>query len=771
MKVDQKHFHQEQKKLDTTINRIEDQTFYIWELLDRKKQQFKEQTSFIGDSVSYKLGKSDKDKLGNAINQPYFGRIDIVEDGVEETFYIGKHGVRDRDEQIIVVDWRMPMATTYYNFMPGKPQQNYTVIDKEGRKHVSTIEVLQKREFTIKDRKIKKILQQVSESSSDLNILMTDKGEQLMVTDDFLRDILENSESTGYLKEIIATIQKEQDTAIRQSIDANVVIQGVAGSGKSSIALHRLSYLLFNNKNLKPEELLILGPSNLFISSTKGMLPDLDLDGIRQSTFQELVFQHLKPFIPSKVNLDYSTYFDDVLFSPGYTEEKDINEFKGSVAFLKILDTFVNEFQNGYEDRFKPIKIFDEQLLTSKLVEIYEGYAYLPFIKRTEKFVNHIENHYKRMLDIKIKEVDDQHNMIEDTFLKNTGLDEVEFKALLTQIRTIADYKIKKLKQEYKLKMAEWKRTMALPNPFKIYQQVLSYEILDNFKRDIGNEIPQLFKGYKIDEVTYFDLAPLYYIYLLMFDPPEKFAHIVIDEAQDLSFIHFAILKKITKTVTILGDKEQSIFLGYGQYNWNELMRSLFNEKKYMLLSLDTSYRSTKQIIDVANTVLGNHYEKNKFFPITPLNRSGPDVTLERVLSGRDLLEGLVSTITSWKKKYKRIAVIHKDERKALQLAAYLSNQFGQEAIYVNPNTEVKQGYVSVLASYYSKGMEFDAVLIVNANDESFPNDELHARLLYVLLTRAQQEAKVYYQDTPSSLLQGLVPERTLVTSEFDDIL
>jgi len=769
--MDQKHFHQEQSILDTTINKIEDHTFYIWELLDRKKQQFKNQTSFIGDSVSYKLGKSDKSKLEKAINQPYFGRIDIVEGGVKETFYIGKHGVRDKHEQIIVLDWRMPMASTYYNFMPGRPQQKYTVIDKDGRKHISTIEVQQKRDFTIKNRRILKILQQVAESKSDLNITMTDKGEQLTVTDDFLREILENSESTGYLKEIIATIQKEQDIAIRQTIDSNVVIQGVAGSGKSSIALHRLSYLLFNNKNLKPEELLILGPSNLFISSTQGMLPDLDLDGIRQSTFQGLVFQHLKPFLPSKVNLDYHSYFDQVLFTPGYTKEKDINEFKGSAAFMNILDTFVNEFQHGYENRFKPIKIFDEQLSTSKIVEIYEGYAYLPFIKRVEKFVQHIENHFKRMLDIKTQEIEDQHSMIKDTFLENGGLNEVGLKALKKQIWSISDYKKKKLKQEYKIEIAAWKQTMALPNPFSIYQQVLSFEVLDNFRGDIGKDIPQLFKGYNADEVTYFDLAPIYYIYLLMFDPPEKFAHIVIDEAQDLSFIHFAVLKKITKTVTILGDKEQSIFLGYGQYSWNDLMRNLFNEKKYMLLSLDTSYRSTKQIIDVANTVLGNHYDKNKFFPITPLNRSGPDVTLERVLSGRDLLEGIVSTITNWKKKYKRIAVIHKDERKALQLSEYLSNEFGQEAIYVNPNTEVKQGYVSVLASYYSKGMEFDAVLVVNANEDSFPNDELHARLLYVLLTRAQQEAKVFYQDTPSSLLDGLVHDRPLVTSEFDDIL
>ncbi|MCA1054308.1 ATP-binding domain-containing protein [Rossellomorea aquimaris] len=760
--MDKNEVLKEQSQLDNVINKLEDQSYFIWELLDRKRGQL--------NTNSYKSGKSDQEQLSKTKSQPYFGRIDIHEDGTDETLYIGKQGVRDKDENLVVLDWRMPMASVYYNFMPGKPRQNYTVYDEIHRKKsINQVEVKLKREFTIKDKKIIKMLQQVAETNSELNTTLTDKGEELTVTDDFLKEILESGDTTGYLKEIIATIQKEQDEAIRQPLECNVMIQGVAGSGKSSIALHRLSYLLFNNKHLKAEDLLILGPSNLFISSFRGLLPELNLDGIRQSTFQNLIVEYLKPFLPHGVQKNYKVYFEEVLFRKEGTEEQVRTEFKGSESFVKILDKYVYEIQSGYERRFVALQISDERLLVSDLLKIFEGYAYLPFVKQVQKFIHHVETHFKDIVERKIKDiVSNMESFLK--FLDDGGLSGEEKELARKQVHKVGDYKVKKLNKELKVCLAEWKKSMEIPDPHRIYKQVLSRDVLNMFKKEIGEGIPALFEDYGFEEVTYFDIAPIFYIYLMLYDPPEKFAHIIIDEGQDLSFVHYAVLKKMTKTVTILGDKEQSIFRGYGQYNWNNLMKSIFNDKKYLLLSLDTSYRSTKEIITVANKVLENHYG-DSYYPIIPLNRSGPEASFNMVTSGRDLLERLVTTIESWKLKYKRIAVIHKDEKKAIGLADYLSNHFNQDAVYVNPDQEVKQGYVSVLSSYYSKGMEFDAVIVVNANEESFPKDELHARLLYVLLTRAQQEVKVFYRDTPSPLLEGLVVERPRVVSEFDDIL
>ena len=187
-------------------------------------------------------------------------------------------------------------------------------------------------------------------------------------------------------------------------------------------------------------------------------------------------------------------------------------------------------------------------------------------------------------------------------------------------------------------------------------------------------------------------------------------------------------------------------------------------------MTLDTSYRSTKEIIDVANGVLMNQSGMPQA-PITPLNRSGEPLQFVQVQSGKHLLDNIVLTLKEWKKKYKRIAIIHKDEKKAIKLAQYLKKEYNRNIDYISPEQELANKPISVLASYYCKGMEFDAVILANINADSFPKDDLHARLLYVLLTRAQQEVKVFYQDTPSPLLEGFVEAVPKATSAFDDIL
>jgi DNA helicase II / ATP-dependent DNA helicase PcrA len=763
---------QEQVILDETIDKIKNQTYYVWELLERKKSQFKQGTSYTGDEIVYKRGVMDKDLLRKAEREPYFGSFEIYsdEDGTEK-FYIGKQGVRDRNENLIVVDWRMPIASVYYNFTPGKSKQSYSFMDERARiKHQHTVDVLNKREITIKDQKIKKIIQQVSELTSNSNVTISESGEELTITDEFLREIIENSETTGYLKEIIATIQQEQDKAIRQSIDRNVIIQGVAGSGKSSIALHRLSYLLYNNKHIKTEEVLILGPSNLFISSVKDLLPELNLEGIQQFTIQNLLLKFLKPVLHDEIHSGINQYFEEILFKNQNEEIKKIIEFKGSESFGILLDIFISKIKDQYENRISPITLFTEQLNRDSLVEIFNGYKYLSFAKRVERFQQHVENHFKRITEEKVKEIENQYEFVVETFLKNGGLDKQEYLKLENEMHKVSGYKKNKARDEFKEILSSWKETMKFPDVMEIYKQVLSFEILKAFENETGTAIPLIFKDHKLEKLTYFDLAPLFYIYLLLYDKPAYFSHIVIDEAQDLSFLHFAALKKMTKTMTLLGDKDQSIFMEYGQYSWNELKDSLFQSGQDMILTLDTSYRSTKEIIEVANRVLYN--QKGNFHkPIIPLNRSGKKVEFAQVRSGKDLLDNIVQTLKNWKKHYKRIAIIHKDEKKARKLAQYLSQEYNRDVVYISPEQELVNNSISVLASYYCKGMEFDAVILANISEESFPKDQLHARLLYVMLTRAQQEMKVFYQEKPSVLLDGLVETISESSSVFDDIL
>ena len=770
--VNKKELQKEQKVLDTTIKRIKDQTYFITGLLENKKESMRTGNAATGDHIAYRRGVRDQQLLKRAENEPYFGRFDIVsEEEGAETFYIGKQGVRDHHENLIVVDWRMPIASVFYNFTPSASTQRYKVSMKQGKKEY-TVDVVKKKEFRIKDQKIIKIIQQVSEKydNVDVNVTITEDGEELTITDDFLKLIIENSETTGYLKEIIATIQQEQDKAIRQPINRNVIIQGVAGSGKSSIALHRLSYLLYNHKEIKPEEVLILGPSHLFISSVKGLLPELNLEGIKQYTIQDLMMNFIQPILKEQIDLSYNHYFEEILFANSHEEARKMIEFKGSQSMALVLDIFISEIIALYEKNIQPITVSDQLLSKEELQKIYNGYNYLPFTKKVEQFLLHVDNYFKDKLKAKIEEMKKEEENVKG-FIKDGGLNDTEHTELLQKIESITNYKIKRLRNEFKKGIAAWKASMKGPNLLQLYKQVLTKEVLSVFKNEIGSENVALFEEYQLKKLTYFDLAPLFYMYLLLYEKPASFKHIVVDEAQDLSYLHFASLQKITKTMTILGDKDQSIFMEYGQYDWSKLQTTLPNWDQTMMLTLDTSYRSTKEIIDVANTVLTNQ-NPERHNPIIPLNRNGEKVTFSEVKSGKEMLDQMVLTIKEWRKKYKRIAIIHKDEQKAERLSQYLTNEYKRDVKYIRPDEEIENKSISVLTSYYSKGMEFDAVILCNVNEESFPNNELHARLLYVMLTRAQQEVKIFYQDNPSLLLEGLIDEtKPKSAALFDDIL
>lgn len=222
--------------------------------------------------------------------------------------------------------------------------------------------------------------------------------------------------------------------------------------------------------------------------------------------------------------------------------------------------------------------------------------------------------------------------------------------------------------------------------------------------------------------------------------------------------------------MTLLGDKDQSIFMEYGQYDWEVLMDSIFPSDDDLILKLKTSYRSTKEIIKTANSVLQN-YHGIFHTPISAFNRSGEKVNIQKVIDGKDLLTQISVTLRNWKNKYHRIALIHKDESRSKSLAKYLEQEHYHDVKYVTSDEDITEHRISVLSSYNSKGMEFDAVMLVNINHINYPKDELHTRLLYVMLTRAQQEVKVFYQDEPSPLLAGLVDKSDEKVKEFDDIL
>ncbi|WP_019412817.1 UvrD-helicase domain-containing protein [Paenisporosarcina sp. TG20] len=750
----------EQLNLDQTIERIEQSKYYLSDLIRKKKVSFKTNETLPGDNIALSIHSDDVKNLGQALRYPYFGNFEIKSGKTQETFYIGKQGIRDTDENIVVVDWRMPIASVFYNFTPGNSKQEYK-IEIKGRIIKEVVDVLKKSQIEIEKRKVVKIIRQVAKLNSDQNITLTEKGTEISVTDDILKAALENSETSGYLKEIIATIQREQDIAIRQSIHKNLIIQGVAGSGKSSIALHRLSYLIYNH-NIDKKKLLILVPSELFINSVQGLLPGLELDGIQQSTFKQLVMKSLQKYSKLDISDDYSSFFNDIMFNANTQEKYDLIKFKGSKEFAMKIVQYVESLEEEYERKFNPFVFDGEWLSKEDLQKIYAGYAYLPFLSRIKEFSSHVEKHFSDIMKHKINKIEEDTEALKISFLKDSGLDKREHETAVQIFNKVKDNKVKKLRQNFSANVKQRTLSMNKVNIHLIYK-----ELLEDINKD--PEIEELFKYNVPGKFDYFDLAPMYYLYLLLDYDGSKYTHIVIDEAQDLSYIHFAALKKITNTMTIIGDQEQSIFMDYGQTSWETVQQDFLNPKGDILLKLNTSYRSTQEVIEVANHVMNVGLNGTRE-SIVPFSRSGEKVKFQRVLTGEELLGGITETIHEWHSKYKRIAIISKDEKKAQNLTNYLKQKF-PNVHHLSLNDKTSAEGIFVVASYNIKGMEFDGVILSNASDKSFPNDEFHTKLLYVVLTRAQQVLKVFYQDTPTQLLMGLLENESKNSSEFDDIL
>lgn len=746
-------YKQEQEHLDETISGIELKEYEIMELQKRAKE-----ANLSKQELYSSLGKNELEMIKQTTEAPYFGSIEILdEEGDVEHYYIGKQGIRNQEEDMVVVDWRRPFAAVYNNFVTGSPHQSYFTNEQFGRKE-HTVEVLNKRSYLIERRTIKKINQEVADTDSDKNITYTESGTEMTITDSILRDILEESSTNGYLKEIIATIQREQNMAIREPISQNLIVQGVAGSGKSSIALHRMSYLLYNNRNVPAHKMMILAPSAMFIHSIQGLLPELELQSIKQKTYAQLV-QNYMPEIPSAKFLTQERFFEEVVFEDkGKTLE--YLALKGSKEFVAYMDSFLVKIQEDYVQGIQRAGFSDEWLEKEDLIAIYHGYGHLPYERQIAKFLAHVENHFTSKLAEKKEQVATQGEKILEQFFHGAGLTKAEIATVEKLTKKTVKHKRETLEERYAAQMKPWLQQHQAPKLLQTYQQLVDYV------KQVDKGFAELYSYRMRDCFDPIDMGILMYLYSRLRMEEKPYVHIVIDEAQDLSYVQLAAIKELTRTVTIIGDEMQSINVGIGQTGWGDIVNHLLEEAT--ILKLHTSYRSTQQIAGMANTILQKGFQQ-KENAITPFSRSGPEVAFTNVVDGSDLFGKIMQTLDQWQGQYKRIAVIHKDAKRAKALHDLLKRHYYDVGL-ADVNGSAGEAGITIVTSYDSKGMEFDAVIIPNANDATYDSSELHAKLLYVVATRAQKELVVLYQGRPSPLLGTPVEERVAV-GEFDGIL
>ncbi|NEW06564.1 UvrD-helicase domain-containing protein [Paenibacillus sp. SYP-B3998] len=637
--------------------------------------------------------------LSKAVDEPYFGRLDFQESGTANAaaLYIGKAGVEDeRTGHLLVIDWRAPVASLFYSFTGGLDAASYDSPDGliDGLVYL-------KRNLVVR----KQILQRVVDTY--------DRNEDsLAVGDEFLLYRLgENKDNK--LRDIVSTIQAEQDQIIRAAKNTALIIQGVAGSGKTTVALHRLAFLLYQyREQIRAERMVIFAPNSMFLDYISGVLPELGVGNIQQSTFTDWVLDMLEHEVKlADPALALQTWFAIGSKRP-IIDDNAPGRFKGSIAFQQYLDDCLQRFEASYVPSadFIPWEGVKLPLATMQEWFFVENKHY-PLAKRRERVIARI----KRWMEIQLDKIWEQS--------KKKELKKKAAQRLRTYLTSWPAYSAFTF---YKLLFAEKDRPASLPT-----------ELLVQMPDSIVAASVKLFKK---KEVQLEDLAPLLYIHTRFhgISSDLKFDHVVIDEAQDFSPFQVAVLDDYTRnhSFTILGDLSQGIHAYQGIMDWKEFS-SLFQSEESGYFELERSYRSTMEIIQFANQVLTRGVD-NPLLAV-PVFRSGNKV---RVLQtdAKNRLSVLKKAITTLQQgSSSTIAVVARTEKQAQELHDVLTED-GISTNLITSKQRVYRGGISVLPVYLTKGLEFDAVLLMDVTSQHYEATLIDAKLLYVGCTRALHE-------------------------------
>ncbi len=601
-------------------------------------------------------------KLKKSLENPYFGRVDFESDGFLEPIYIGINGIA-KDLNFYVFDWRTPIASLFYNYGTGPASY-----EAPGGTISGNISL--KRQYKISDKKIERCF------NSDLNI-----------DDEYLQEILANA-SSEKMTNIVNTIQREQNEIIRNVSDKYLIVQGIAGSGKTSVALHRIAYLLYKEKNLSSNNVLIFSPNDVFSQYISNVLPELGEDNVLQTTFSDFASAYIRDFkeIESFTQFIERYYKGDSISE----EEYKTTKYKVSNDFKILIDNYIERYRENISF-IRPVIINGKSIKIADLNRILKTtFRKFPLSERIDRISEYIC---------------DQNNIS----YKKYG------KTIEEEIKTIVNFDL---------------------DVKKMYEDIISS---NQFKEFAGLKENAEFKVGK--QLKYDDLLPLMYIYFEMNGYPKNnsIRHIIIDEAQDYSLLQFYMLKKIfyTASFTVLGDIHQTINPYYIYDNLINVNSIFENKGKY--IELNKTYRSSQEIIEFTNQILGLDnacsVRKNNAIPVTM--RSVPkEQAVNQIMQDIEIMR---------ENGIKRIAIITKNNAETLELYDKLKDQLDDINI-IQQNTKAGIGNMVILPSYISKGLEFDGVIAYTEENHDYQEKDKY--LFYVVCTRAQHNLTVYNQKT-----------------------
>lgn len=611
---------------------------------------------------------------------PYFGRVTFndLEFDQKDTLYVGRFGVTPEGSyEPVIVDWRAPVASLFYHGSLG--EASYTSPDGPIK-----CDIEGRRQIIVKKGELKGVF----DSAID-------------VKDDILQMVLSNN-SSDKLKDVIMTIQQEQDEIIRKERTSNIVVNGVAGSGKTTIALHRVAYLLYNYRKELEDKVLILGPNGIFMEYISQVLPSLGEVGVKQETFASFA---LKEMDSELYIMSFDKYLEKIL-----SEDKEFIEdakYKNSYEIIEDLDNLVKEMDKDYF-HVEDVKYFGDLVISKEEIEemFNKHYEYMPLFRRSEKIKRIILSKIKDKRDEKVWELNEELRKEKEKLTPEELLIEennLEFRRKL-RIREIV-----KEVMDSRAKLDSW---------------ISREDVLDIYDRFNGNK-----KEYTIN-----DLAPILYLAIKLEGKKatKDYRHVVIDEAQDYSPLQFKVVRELTGTkyFTVVGDVNQRL-IKYSDLAPMMELGKIFDDVNPEIYNLNKSYRSTYEIMEYANKYL----DEDRIIPIV---RHGKPVEEIEFHNNEELSESIIESLKEFSNEgLESIAIITRDKEELEKVYNLISNKV-HLVKFDNEDVLYKAGNV-IIPSYFAKGLEFDGVIIVDNGSSKDENEDL---IKYIMSTRALHRLK-----------------------------
>lgn len=680
------------------------------------------------EEVTMQLFQAQLDRLRQlnmAVHQAYFARLDFrPEDGGKDSYYLGRWGVLDPATlDPVVIDWRSPVANLYYSGQIGP-------MDYEAPDGTVRGELTLKRMLTVRERELAGLF---------------DSG--IVSQETYLQEVL-GSISTDRLREIVTTIQAEQNIVIRHGLNTHLLVQGAAGSGKTTIALHRIAWLLYAFRNtLKPENMMILAPNPLFLSYISQVLPDLGVERVIQTTFEEWCRRGMGRRMP-KV-LRESRLEKNLSLSREERERTGrLVRMKGSLEMMRKLAAWLDGLQTDMLPE-KGFRMAGVTLLDRTELEDFflRQMRHFPLNVRTEELKKVLRKRVRAAAE-GLKEQYSEMTQQQVNRILTAMRDSPERQRRIRETYELRDRRYREIDERARTYLAGYREKFPSLDPMKLYRAFLR-GCCDG---ELADETCAMLDK---NTVRHEDLPILAMIsravYGLKIRPLK---HIVVDECQDFSPFQIELLRQVypAATFTLVGDLYQGIRADEGIRSWDEWIGPVFGGKADMT-QLTVSYRNTVEIMEAAQHV-SMKYPLAGITETKPVLRHGKPPEIIPAVNETEKLKLIREQITRWQQEgFHSIALIAKTAEQAKKLFRAIGAETG--AHLLTENDEEYKGGVMILPASMAKGMEFDCVGIPDASAEMFPDDEFLCRMLYVMMTRPLHRLCIWHSGEVSPMLRG----------------